>query len=311
MFIDGYNLPIFYDHVNVHNCISEPSEIHAYNTGLGRFFRKYLMERAMSVYDIELPKGFNQYYFKWVLFSLGTIGIFEHPKYGVMAQWGTFKGYDIYYYPKRMIFTNPAFEKEEERTIGKDCVLLNLKGDFTGVYDIVSFYADQLAVLYESFGINAIQAKLTNIFGTDDKKTAEELKKTTDLVMSGKPAVFTTSKLFNEDGSLNCTQFNTESSYIGNELLSSIVEILHNFDAEIGIPTANTKKKERLISDEVNSQKYEAMSRSEMWLEDLQKDVKKANEMFGINIKINFRYNVFDELAQTNEKGGDDNVPEL
>ena len=304
-------LPFFYDHRNVANSLVDPSSIHCSSTGLAMFFKKYLMERAMSVYQWKLPKEFNPYYFKWVLFTCGFIGLFNDPKFGSVAQWCNFEDYNIYYYPKYALFTNPAFgTKVVKKEIDKDCVLLNLKGDFTGVYDIVSFYADQLAVLYESFGLNALQAKNTDIFGADDKKIAEEMKKVVDLVISGKPAVFTTNKLFREDGSLAVAQFKQAKDFFGNELLSSIDQVIKNFDAEIGIPTANTKKKERLISDEVNSQKYEAMSRSEMWLEDLQNECKKAKELLNIDIDVSFRYNVFDELANVNE-GGDGNVAEL
>lgn len=298
MFYSHNGLPFFYDHINLANCISEPSEIHAHNTGLKRYFYKYLIQRAMSVYQFTLPEKWNTRYFLWVLFTCGYIGILDTEEFGTICQWGTFQGYDIYYYPKRMIFTNPAFKKTEERTIDKDCVLLNLK-DMTGFSDICSFYADMLAVLFESFGINAIQAKNTDIYGASDKKTAEELKKTTDLIMSGKPAVFVSDKLFNDDGSLNCVQFKEPKDYFGTELLDNAREIISMFDHEIGIPTAPDKK-ERLISKEVSSQSYEATSRSEMWLENLKKDCEKARKMFNIELDVDFRYNVFDELADNN-----------
>lgn len=306
-------LPHFYDYMNVYNRNYSPSTIHAYNTQLARFFRKYLYERAMSVYEWTLPEEINQYYFKWTLFTTGCIGLFNDPKFGHCALWGAFEGYDLYYYPKYMLFANPALQEEREnkeikKQIGVDCVLLNLKGDFTGIEDLVSFYADQLAVLYESFGVNAIQAKNTSIFGASNKKIAEEMKKTTDLVMSGKPAVFTSADIFRDDGKLNLEQFNTPSNYFGTEVLDNIRTILNNFDSEIGIPTA-PEKRERLISDEVNSQSYEAMSRSEMWLEDLKKECKKANEILDFGIDVNFRYNVFDENADMTEEyneGGED-----
>ena len=154
--IDFGNAPYFYDHRNIYNNIQNPSEIHAYNTGLHTFFKKYLYERAMSVLEWDLPEEFNPYYFNWVLWAYGFIGLLNHKKFGKMCQFGTFEGRDIYYYPKYMLFNNPAFSEDSDfennigikREIDKDCVLLNLKGDFTGIEDLCSFYADQLAVLY-------------------------------------------------------------------------------------------------------------------------------------------------------------------
>ena len=311
MMMTPTNAPYFYDHRNLHNAMLSPSSIHAYNTGLERFFRKYLYERAMSVYEWKLPDSYNRYYFKWVLWSFGFIFLFNDKQFGQVCQQCTLKGYDLYYYPKQVIITNPAFTEDKNGLIldiDKDGILLNLKGDFTGIEDIVSFYSSMLAVVYESFGINAIQAKTTNIYGTSDKKTGEELKKIQDLIMSGKPAVVTSDALFNDDGKLTMQQFTESKDFLGMSLLDCVTEILHNFDAEIGIPTANTQKKERLISGEVNSQKYESMSRSEMWLEDLKLECEKARKLLGIEIDVNFRYNVFDEMADSNinAKAGDD-----
>lgn len=294
--------PIYYDHMNLYNGLFAPSTTHTSNTQLERFFEKYLLERAMSVYDWTLPESYNRYYFKYVLWTFGFIALFNDKKYGQVCQQCTLKGYDLYYYPREVIITNPAWKDAKTLRVDEEAILLNLKGDFTGIMDIVQFYASQLAILYESFAVNAMQAKDTNIYGCADKKTAEELKKVTDLVLSGKLAVFTSKDLFNEDGSLTVQQFSQAKDFFGDTLLDCVRVILNNFDAEVGIPTA-PEKRERLISNEVNSKSYEAMTRSEMWLEDLKKECEKARKLLGIDIDVNFRYNVFDELADSNESG--------
>ena len=50
----------------------------------------------------------------------------------------------------------------------------------------------------------------------------------------------------------------------------------------IGIPTANTEKKERLIVDEVNSNNVETSVDWDRCLEELQITCKKTREMFGL-----------------------------
>lgn len=286
------NAPYYYDHRNLYNSMTNPSDIHAYNVGLEKFFRKYLYERAMSVLDWKLPEEFNAYYFNWVLWCYGFIGLLDHPKFGKMCQFGTFEGYDIYYYPKYMIFNNPAFEEPTglKREIDKTCVLLNLKGDFTGIEDICSFYSSQLAVLYESFGINAIQAKNTDIYGVPDKKTAEELKKVTDLVMSGKPATFISKDIFTPDGNLMVQQFKQPKDYFGTELLDNVNRIFKNFDDEIGIPET-IDKKERVNETELNMEAQKASTRLQFWVENLKKECRKAKTILDIDIDVNIRYN--------------------
>ena len=61
------------------------------------------------------------------------------------------------------------------------------------------------------------------------------------------------------------------------------------FDTDIGIPNANTDKKERLITDEVNANNIETATRCELWLESIKKGLTKANEMFNLKMSVDWR----------------------
>ena len=84
-------------------------------------------------------------------------------------------------------------------------------------------------------------------------------------------------------------QQNVGQNYIACDLLSDLRKIEAEFDTKIGIPNANTDKKERLITDEVNANNVETRNLPELWLESLQKGCKEANAMFGINISVDWR----------------------
>ena len=60
--------------------------------------------------------------------------------------------------------------------------------------------------------------------------------------------------------------------------------ILHNFDTEIGIPTLPVEKKERMITDEANSLRVDAISRSEVWLNTFNESAFAVNKRFNLNI---------------------------
>lgn len=64
------------------------------------------------------------------------------------------------------------------------------------------------------------------------------------------------------------------------------------FDTAIGIPNANTDKKERLITDEVNANNTETRTLADLWLETLNTGVKQTNDMFGTNITVKWREEV-------------------
>ena len=93
----GYGVPETYDYINMYNSSFSPSTVHVKNTALQRFFRRYLFQKAISVFKWDLPKTWNRDYFLYVLYSWGFIGVVETNKYGVICQAGVPYGYDIYY----------------------------------------------------------------------------------------------------------------------------------------------------------------------------------------------------------------------
>lgn len=285
-------LPVLYDQQNIYNAQINPSTIHASNTALSYFFQRYLMLKVMSRYEFTLPDSWDADYFRYVLFTIGFIGVMNTNKYGVICQHGTVSGYNVYYRPTRLLVSNPAFNKTYDLTIGEDCEIIKLSPDWRGAYDIVQLYADQMAVVMESFGVNAVNAKFSFLFAAEDKAMAETMKKTFDQVASGQPASFVWNKqLFDEEGNPRWQLFvnNLRQNYVGNELLTSLTTIEHKFDTLIGFNNANTDKKERLNSEEVNANNEEVKALSQLWLEELQDSIKKVNKMFNIDIKVKLR----------------------
>ena len=63
-----------------------------------------------------------------------------------------------------------------------------------------------------------------------------------------------------------------------------------SLSTQIGVPNANTDKKERLITDEVESNNVETRLLGDLWLEELRKGCEEAREMFGIELNVDWRY---------------------
>lgn len=299
---ENYNLPFSYDFINRNWGLQSPSTVHCKNTALSYMFQRYLFQRAMSVFKWTLPKEINPYYFNYVFFTFGYIGLFKHDKYGAVALYGTFDDYDLYYYPKYMTFTSPAFEIDEKREIGKTCILFNLQGNFSGFYDLVSFYADAISLLFEDAGVSMVNTKLSKVFVASNKNASESFKAMFDKLNQGDPAVFIDRNLMDDEGNPRWLTFDNDVSknYIIDKLLIDVEKLLKLFDQEIGINSVNTEKKERLIEAEAVSNEDEATSRVEMWLENLQNECKKAKELLGIDIWVELR----------NKKKGEEKVNE-
>lgn len=288
----GYGIPETYDYINMFNSSYSPSTIHVKNTALQRFFRRYLFQKAISVFKWKLPETWNRDYFLYVLYAWGFIGVVETDKYGVICQAGAPYGYDIYYQPTNLIITNPLLKGSLEPRIGIDCTVFKLQPDWGGITDLVNYYADMMALCAETAGVNLLNSHLSFVFPAKDKAQAEAYKKLYDRVAGGEPGIVVDKHLYLDDGTQSWEPFqqNIGQNYIVDKVLADMRKIEAMFDTDIGIPNANTDKRERLITDEVNANNAETITKCELWLEELKKSAEKTNTMFGTNISVDYRY---------------------
>ena len=284
---------------NLYNASRSPSTVHVKNTRLRRYFFKYLLQKAMSVFKWTLPEEWDKDYFRYILYGRGFISILYTDEFGTICQECAPGGYNLYYRPSYIIVTNPLIRDTLTRYINKDCVLLHLQPDYSSICDLVGFYADQMALAAEAMGVNLVNTKSAVVFGAEGKARAEALKKMYDGMSEGDPAIVIDKKLLNDDGTPSWFPFiqNVKEMYITTDLLSDMRKIEAMFDTEIGIPNANTDKRERLITDEVNANNIETATRAELWLETLRKDIETANAMFNTQISVDWRVNPKTEIA--------------
>lgn len=284
--------PYYYNYINAETSQVTPSTVHVKDSGLCRYFTKYLLQKAMSVFEWDLPETWNKDYFLYVLYCWGYVAVVNTDKFGVIPQGCGLKGYDVFYAPTHAVIANPLLSGILEPRIGTQCELLKLQPDFSGILDLVGHYAEQMALASQSVSVNLLNSKLSYVFTAKTKALAESLKKMYDQIASGEPAVVIDSRLKNAaDGEETWKSFeqNVGGNYIVTDLLADLRKIEAMFDTEIGIPNANTDKRERLIQDEVNANNIETYSKCAMWLENLQDACKRVNDMFGLSIAVRWR----------------------
>lgn len=297
----GYGMPVLYDYNNAYNGQINPSTVHVTNTGLQWYFKRYLLQKAMAVFEWTLPESWNRDYFLYVLYCWGFIGVVNTDKFGVICQGAALKGYGVYYQPTHLVIANPLLTGILEPEIGTQAALIKLQPDYRGVMDRINFYADMLALSAETAGVDLINSRLAYVFGAQNKQQAESFKKMMDGIASGQPAQFVDKSLFNEDGSPNWLMFNQDikSTYIAGDILDDMRKWELKFDTDFGINNASIEKKERMLVDEVNSNNEEIRLWSDLALEQLQKGCAEARRLFGINIDVKYRMKGMDESDGT------------
>ena len=288
------NIPKEYEFINLYNANRNPSSIHTRNTALFNYFVRYLLKKVISVLDFtDYPDTWSMNYFKYVLFGYGYVAIFDTKEYGVIPQQCMISDTrTIFYQPKEAIITNPVFNQSKRLKIGSECELLKLQPDYTSIMDIVTTYADLMAICLETAGINLINSKTSMIFFADSKTTAESYKKVFDKINSGEPMAVVDKKLQHEDGTRNWEIFtqNVGQNYITSNILDDMKTLEDQFNTKVGIPNANTQKRERLISSEVMANDVDTKALVNLWLDTLNDDILKVNKRYNLNLKVKYRY---------------------
>ena len=308
--MSNFAAPYEYDFIDYYNAHFAPSTVHIKNTALMTYFQRYYLQKAISVFNWTFPEEWKiinaDNYFLYCLYCWGYAAIIETDKFGVIPQQCSLTGYNIVYQPSRVMISNPLINRTMDPLINIECALLQLQPDYNGVMDIINHYAEQKALLSQAVAVNALNSKLSFAFGAKNKAQAESYKNLYDKFADGEPAVFIDKDLYGSDGELQMAFINKDvkTSYIITDLLNDIKSLDDMFNTEIGIPNANTEKRERMLVDEINANNFETRSKAQIWLENLQRGCEVARDLFGIDISVDWRQDaVTGGDAQTDAPG--------
>jgi len=283
-----------YDFINKYNAHIKPSTVHSQDNATAAFFRRYLLQKVISVYEFKgIPETWSIDYFLYTLFVRGFVAIINTDKFGVIPQHCTLFGYDVFYRPTNVNVANQLLKGNITPRIGTECALIRLMPDYGSCWDIISYYADLLALCTESLGANLVNSKLAYVFACDNKAVAESFKQMYDQINEGNPAVFADKKLFAEDGSPMWDSFqnNLKQNYIAKDILEDMTKIDARFCTEIGIPNVNMAKESGVTDNEVEANNIDTRSKAALWLETIRAGLDQTNKMFDLNITVDFRYN--------------------
>ena len=193
--------PVFYDHQNIVLSEISPSTVHSQNTQLVHYYKRYLLQKAMSVFKWKIPEHWNRDYLLYSLYCWGVVAVFNTDRFGVIPQMCGLGGYGVFYQPTRAIIANPLINQSIEARIGETCELLKLQPDFGGIMDMVAQYAELMALTSEMVSMNVVNSKLSYVFTSGNKAAAESFKKLYDKITGGEPAVVVDKALMLPDGS--------------------------------------------------------------------------------------------------------------
>lgn len=293
--------PFSYDFIDRYNSHIRPSTVHSRENATTWYFKRYLIQKILSVYEFNgIPEAWSKDYFLYTLFMWGFVAIVNTDKFGVIPQQCSLYGYDVFYRPTNVNIANPLLKGNLTPKINVECALIRMQPDYGSCWDIVSYYADLLALSTETLATNLVNSKLAYVFACEDKTTAESFKKMMDKINTGDPAVFSDKKLFNEDGTPMWDTFanNLKQNYIAKDILEDMTKIDARFCTDIGIPNVNMAKESGVTDNEVEANNIDTKSKATIWLETIKQGLDVANNMFSLDMSVKFR---FEKEIQENE----------
>lgn len=294
------SLPFYYQQMNLIMGTKVPGEIE-YNSEAYWYFWRSLYQRLRSRFACRVPKSWDREQFMFMLLGNGFMPIVDtnkytkriEQKYGIIPLYGTLKGIGVQYQPTSCIISNPIVRVNNGRPLRfwKECGLIKLTPDYCGVFDIINQYAKKLSTLDSTINQSIINARFSYVMAAKNPAGAQTLKAIMDERNKGNPYIVYDKDLVNKqdadkadfmksDEMFEFVDFKVKENYITKDLLNDLEMIYHQFDQEVGIPSNPLEKKERMISNEVESNNVESVARFTTWMECIDESQKKTKEFF-------------------------------
>lgn len=272
------------------------------------FYQVQLMTKLKSVLTVDgYPSNWNIDNMWDVLLPNGYIPVVK-TDIGTLALEGGFYGQNMYYMPTNVLVNNPVLRDIDEK-IGEKGELLYINYEynkFQGVMSLINRYAVLLANIDCSLNVSLYNSRLAHVFEAETDAQLKSLQKMYDDVSRGNPAVFLKKGMKNIGKDNDSSYFlNVKNTYIGNDLLLTKRSIMNEFLTEIGINNANTDKRERLNSDEVNANNSEVRCTIEHFIDTLNECAKRINENPNFDDITNLHFSINSSVIDTikQEKG--------
>lgn len=270
-------------------------------------WKRILYDLIGSVYEWELPEGWQGNLFRFYLLHYGQVGVAYSDELGWIYGLPTVEKVDWQYTPVLFSVSNITLGTPVRAIRGLNGVVLHVSDGYIGYENLVTKYAEMLAGCDKSVNINLMQVNLSKAFGAENKKEAEDIKEAYGRATSGQPLILVNKKLMGPDGQSRLVNLfgDIAKDYMADRVLGSRLSILKDFLTRVGVRTVGLEKREHLLNQEIAENNDETGAAPYMVMQNLTPDLQLLRKM-GCSIDIKPRYDY--SGAGTNTEGGGENA---
>lgn len=297
------DMPITYEQNSMAQYwVQQPSTVNGQNTNATLYEKRYLYQLIFSRFKFGLPKDWDLNFFRYWLFSWGSIAVMYTREYGWICAPYSVSHINMYWNPKEIVITNSYLTNPKYGVIGVNSGIIKLFDDYGGLDDLVRHYAVKLAQIDRCIDVNLMNANVTRYFEARNKKQAQEIKDLYAQSTQGEPLVVANESV-TRGKQIDTLYKDIKSDYIVNDLLQSKRTIINEFLTKIGIANANYDKRERLNTDEVNQNDEETKAMINMIFDNIKEGIAEINAISGLGITVELT-----ERGDSNDTATDDTV---
>lgn len=259
-----------------------------------------LLELAINMYEWKnLPDSVDERFLEITLFSDGMAVFFRDDVLGELCLQCMIGGeLDVYRIPiERTAYATNGYQA---RLNSQNSVIIFNNYTHTNSMVDVEMYARRLYEIERTIDVN-VKAQKTPLIVRATENQRLTMKNLYMQYDGNEPFIFGDNNL-DMDAIKVLT---TNAPYVADKLNILKRQIWNEALTYLGIENSNTEKKERLVSDEVNSNLGGVAAQRFCRLNARRKAAEQINKMFGLNIEVDFREEVkemFKEDGETEEK---------
>lgn len=256
------------------------------------YYRLMLLARTRFEW-LNLPNGIDEKWIERYLFLDGKCMFFKDDNVGLMVSKFTDSGIlNFYDEPTELtpVATNYAsFKTEVNSSIrpyknGTECVLIRNNDIMIPTRYTIRLYAMRLAEIQRTIDVN-ITAQQTPTLITCTDKQKFSLMQVYKKWKGHEPVIYGDKTL--DTNSMNVLK--TEAPIVFDKLQLQKHAIWNEVMTFLGIDNANQDKKERLVTNEVESNNGQIELSASCMLKAREQACKQINELFGCNISVRLR----------------------
>lgn len=247
------------------------------------YYRLMLIARSLFKWN-NLPNNIDEKWIEKYLFTEGACLFFKHPELGFMVTKFADQGKLNYYDEPTTVRAYATDFISIERDNNVNSIIIRNNDDMIPTFPTIQIYSAKLTDIERTIDTNLASQKMPFVITCSDKQrlSFKQAIKSRDenipVIYGDKNLDINDIKVLKTDAPIIFDKLQVQKMNVWNECLTFL-----------GINNANTNKRERLITNEVDANDQMIQANEDVMLKSRQKACELINKMFGLNISVERR----------------------